>query len=85
MTDIGLAAAWLTKSQARGIPHPRGRTQNSSSGAEADGNQSSLTVKFRDLVEPILQHDEADRLLELCWALPELQDVAKIALASVPR
>ena len=47
-------------------------------------SNADLAVKFRCLVEPILQHAGADRLLQLCWALPELEDVAKISLASVP-
>ena len=48
-------------------------------------SNADLAVKFRGLVEPILQPEATDRLLQLCWALPELEDVTKIARASVPR
>jgi 2-methylcitrate dehydratase PrpD len=47
-------------------------------------SDADLDVKFVGLVEPILGGSEADRLLKLCWELPELADVAEIALASVP-
>jgi 2-methylcitrate dehydratase PrpD len=60
------------------VEHALGSVDNPMSDADLD-------VKFGGLVEPILGKGQTERLLRLCWNLPELDDVSAIARASVPK
>lgn len=45
---------------------------------------SDLEAKFRALAAPILAHGQVATLVDLCWNLEQVDDVSKVALASVP-
>ena len=44
---------------------------------------AQLERKFLDLAEGILPEGQARRVMQLCWSLPELKDVADVARAGV--
>jgi hypothetical protein len=41
-------------------------------------------VKFRELVDPVLGPERADRLLATCWRIDELPDVSVLLAQTVP-
>ena len=43
-----------------------------------------LANKFKGLAKAVLPARQIEELLALCWCLEKLDDVAKIARASVP-
>jgi 2-methylcitrate dehydratase PrpD len=47
-------------------------------------SDADLEAKFRGLAKGILAEAECNRLIELCWKIGDLGDVAEIARASVP-
>jgi len=47
-------------------------------------SDTALEAKFRGLAEDILSKPEIDRLVELCWAVQSVRDVADLARATVP-
>jgi 2-methylcitrate dehydratase PrpD len=59
----------------RHVPHALGTLQRPMSDAD-------LEAKFRALVEPVLPHPQADRLIALCWEVEGLQDVGAIGRAA---
>jgi 2-methylcitrate dehydratase PrpD len=47
-------------------------------------SNTDLDAKFRGLTADILSREEADRLLNLCWNVEALSEVADIARAAIP-
>ncbi len=47
-------------------------------------SNADLDAKFRGLTADILSREEADRLLNLCWNVEDLSEVADIAKATIP-
>src|SRR6185503_17132872 len=47
-------------------------------------SDADLETKFRAFCPGILSKGEADKLIRLCWDIGKLDDVAKVARASVP-
>ncbi|MND01395.1 hypothetical protein D3C83_203710 [compost metagenome] len=47
--------------------------------------EADIAAKFTGLVEPILGKKQAADLLNLAWAVAELEDVSEICRASVAR
>jgi len=47
-------------------------------------SDADLEAKFRAFCPGILSKGEADKLIRLCWDIGKLDDVAKVARASVP-
>ena len=47
-------------------------------------SNADLDAKFRGLTADILSREEADRLLNLCWNVEALSEVADIARATIP-
>ena len=48
-------------------------------------SDADLEAKFRGLAKGILPEAQADRLIQLCWDIGELEDAGEVARASVPR
>lgn len=48
-------------------------------------SDQDIEDKFRSLVSEILADPQADELVDLCWSVSELEDVADIPRATVPR
>lgn len=47
-------------------------------------DDDELAAKFRDLVEPVLGAERAERLLATCWHVDELPDVSVLLSQTVP-
>ena len=47
-------------------------------------SDAALEAKFRGLADGVLSNDETDRLIELCWKIETVGDVADLARAAVP-
>ena len=47
-------------------------------------SDKDLEAKFRSLVKPILPPAQVDRLIQLCWGIGKLDNVAELARATVP-
>ena len=47
-------------------------------------SDAALEAKFRGLTDGVLSNDETDRLIELCWKIETVGDVADLARAAVP-
>jgi 2-methylcitrate dehydratase PrpD len=47
-------------------------------------SDAALEAKFRGLTGGVLSKDETDRLIELCWKIETVGDVADLARAAVP-
>jgi 2-methylcitrate dehydratase PrpD len=43
-----------------------------------------LSAKFRDQATLVLPDERAERVLELCWRIDELDDVGELVAATVP-
>jgi len=47
-------------------------------------SDAALEAKFRGLTEGVLSNDETDRLIERCWKIETMSDIADLARAAVP-
>jgi 2-methylcitrate dehydratase PrpD len=47
-------------------------------------SDAALEAKFRGLADGVLMETEADRLIDLCWGVETLADVADLAKGAVP-
>jgi 2-methylcitrate dehydratase PrpD len=47
-------------------------------------SDAALEAKFRGLSDGVLSNDETDRLIELCWKIETMGDIADLARAAVP-
>jgi 2-methylcitrate dehydratase PrpD len=47
-------------------------------------DDDALAAKFRELVEPVLGPERAERLLDTCWRVDELADVSVLLAQTVP-
>jgi 2-methylcitrate dehydratase PrpD len=52
--------------------------------AENPLSRNDLESKFSGLVDGVLSQTQKERLMELCWSVTELNDVAEISRQSVP-
>jgi 2-methylcitrate dehydratase PrpD len=50
---------------------------------EVPMSDQDLARKFTDLAEGILPSKQSERVIELCWGMEELKDVADITRAGV--
>ena len=47
-------------------------------------SDSDIENKFRSLVAEILPDPQTNELVDLCWSIPDLENVADIPRATVP-
>lgn len=82
-TALGKAQASVTIGLADGrllscfVEHALGSLENPMS-------DEGLSRKFNQLVEGVLTPAQSERLVELCWGLPKLEDASELVRATVP-